>query len=260
MRFALLGSGSRGNATLVEAGSDASTTRLLLDCGFTIRETEMRLARLGLAPEGLAGILLTHEHGDHAAGVFRFARRHCLPVWLSYGTCAACAENIGDEVDIRLIDSHQPFAVGDIQVQPFPVPHDAREPTQFVFSDGASCLGVLTDIGESTRHVEKMLSGADALVIECNHDREMLARSRYHASLKERIGGRLGHLANDLAAGIVRAIDRSRLQHLVAAHLSAENNRPELAAAALAAAAGCEDSWIAVADQEQGLAWRDVIA
>ncbi|HEY5763908.1 MAG TPA: MBL fold metallo-hydrolase, partial [Rhodocyclaceae bacterium] len=231
-----------------------------LDCGFTIRETEARLARLGLAPDGIAGILLTHEHGDHAAGVFRFARRHSLPVWLTYGTCSACEANIGDEVDIRLIDSHAPFAVGDIEVRPFPVPHDAREPTQFVFSDGGSRLGVLTDIGESTRHVEQMLSGVDALVIECNHDRAMLAASRYHDSLKRRIGGRLGHLANDLAAGIVAAIDVSRLQHLVAAHLSAENNRPELAVAALAVAAGCEASWIDVADQEQGLAWRDVNA
>lgn len=260
MRFALLGSGSRGNATVVEAGGGASTTRLLLDCGFTIRETEARLARLGLAPDGIAGILLTHEHGDHAAGVFRFARRHSLPVWLTYGTCSACEANIGDEVDIRLIDSHAPFAVGDIEVRPFPVPHDAREPTQFVFSDGGSRLGVLTDIGESTRHVEQMLSGVDALVIECNHDRAMLAASRYHDSLKRRIGGRLGHLANDLAAGIVAAIDVSRLQHLVAAHLSAENNRPELAVAALAVAAGCDASWIGVADQEQGLAWRDVNA
>lgn len=258
MRFALLGSGSRGNATVVEAGSGASTTRLLLDCGFTIRETEARLARLGLEPGGLSGILLTHEHGDHAAGVFRFARRHSLPVWLSYGTCSACAANIGEEVDIRLLDSHTPFAIGDLEVHPFPVPHDAREPTQFVFSNGVSRLGVLTDIGESTRHVEQMLSGVDALVIECNHDRAMLAASRYHESLRRRIGGRLGHLANDLAEGIVAAIDVSRLQHLVAAHLSAENNRPELAVAALATAAGCEKSWIAVADQEQGLAWRQI--
>ena len=260
MRFALLGSGSRGNATVVEAGGGGSTTRLLLDCGFTIRETEARLARLGLAPDGLAGILLTHEHGDHSAGVFRFARRHSLPVWLSYGTSSACAASIGDEVDIHLIDSHTPFSVGELEIQPFPVPHDAREPTQFVFSDGASRLGVLTDIGESTPHVEQMLTGVDALVIECNHDRAMLAASRYHESLKRRIGGRLGHLANDLAAEILAAIDRSRLQHLVAAHLSAENNRPELAVAALAGAAGCDASWIAVADQELGLSWREISA
>jgi phosphoribosyl 1,2-cyclic phosphodiesterase len=260
MRFALLGSGSRGNATIVEAGRGSSATRLMLDCGFALREAELRLDRLGLAPSDLSGIVVTHEHGDHAAGAFRFARRHALPVWLTYGTCLGCDVAADDALDLRIIDSHQAFSVGAIQVQPFPVPHDAREPTQFVFADGASRLGILTDIGESTRHVEAMLYGVDALVIECNHDRELLEASRYPASLKRRIGGRLGHLANDVAAAIVAAIDASRLQHLVAAHLSAENNRPELAIAALAAVVGCREDWIAVADQEAGLSWRELAA
>lgn len=260
MRFALLGSGSRGNATIIEAGRGGEATRLMLDCGFAVREAEFRLDRLGLTPGHLAGIVVTHEHGDHAAGAFRFARRHSLPVWLSYGTLLGCDVAPEEGLDIRIIDSHTAFSVGAIEVQPFPVPHDAREPTQFVFADGASRLGVLTDIGESTRHVESMLSGVDALVIECNHDRVMLEASRYPASLKRRIGGRLGHLANDVAAEIVGAIDTSRLQHLVAAHLSAENNRPELATAALAAVVGCEEEWIAVADQEAGLAWRELAA
>jgi phosphoribosyl 1,2-cyclic phosphodiesterase len=258
MRFAILGSGSRGNALLVEAGSGSATTRLLLDCGFALRETVERLGRLGIEPGELSGIVVTHEHGDHAAGVFRLARRYGLPVWLSYGTHAALAMAAGDGVAIRLIDPHSAFAVGGVEVTPYPVPHDAREPVQFVFGDGVRRLGVLTDVGESTAHIEALLSGVDALVLECNHDRALLAQSRYPPVLRQRIGGRFGHLANEAAAALLRRIDASRLQHLVAAHLSAENNRPALASAALAAALGCAPDWVAVADQDAGLAWRQV--
>lgn len=260
MRFCLLGSGSRGNALVVEAGSGSRRTRVLLDCGFTLREVEERLAVRGLQVGDLDAIVVTHEHGDHASGVFRLARRHGLPVWLTHGTRSACAALIEARDDLRLFDSHQGFAIGDLQVTPFPVPHDAREPAQFVFGDGARRLGVLTDVGEATRHIETVLSGVDALVLECNHDRQLLAGSRYHDALKRRIGGRLGHLANDSAAALLAAIDTTRLQHLVAAHLSAENNRAELALEALARALGCTPDWLVVATQDEGLGWRDVCA
>lgn len=258
MRFCLLGSGSRGNALVVEAGSGSRPTRVMLDCGFTLREVEERLAARGLQAGELDAIVVTHEHGDHASGVFRLARRHRLPVWLTHGTRSACAALIEATDDLRLFDPHQSFAVRDLLVCPFTVPHDAREPAQFVFADGASRLGVLTDVGETTRHIETVLSGVDALVLECNHDRQMLAGSRYHDSLKRRIGGRLGHLANDSAAALLAAIDSTRLQHLVAAHLSAENNRAELALEALAGALGCTPDWLAVATQDEGLDWREV--
>ncbi len=130
---------------------------------------------------------------------------------------------------VSLIDSHTPFAIGDLEIHPYPVPHDAREPSQFVFSDGDLRLGLLTDTGDSTPHIERMLSGIDALVLECNHDLELLMNGPYPPTLKRRISGRYGHLDNATAARILGGIDCSRLQHFIAAHLSAQNNTPELA-------------------------------
>ncbi len=252
MRFASLGSGSEGNALVVEAGH----SRVLLDCGFSAAETVRRLARLGLEPDALDAILVTHEHDDHVGGVARFARKFNIPVYLSHGTHAATTDAGGSFPEVVIIDSHAPFAVGDVEIFPYPVPHDAREPTQFVFSDGASRLGVLTDAGASTPHIEAMLSGLEGLVIECNHDRDLLLGSSYPEYLKNRIGGRYGHLDNNQAAQIVAAIDRESLQHVVAAHLSQKNNRPDLACAALAGALSCAPDWIGVASQADGFDWR----
>lgn len=156
------------------------------------------------------------------------------------------------------IDSHDEFAIQDIHVQPFPVPHDAREPAQFVFSDGARRLGVLTDLGCSTPHVEASLTGVDALVLECNHDRDLLMNGAYPMNLKQRVAGRYGHLDNEAAADLLGRIDHTRLQHLLAAHLSKQNNRPELAKAALAGVLDCEMDWVGIADQALGFAWREL--
>ena len=254
MRFASLGSGSQGNALVVEAGG----TRLLLDCGFGLAATVARLARLGLVPEDLAGIVVTHEHDDHIGGVARLARRHGIPVWLTPGTLTGFEALLAGVTHVNMIQNYEAFAVGDVQVQPFPVPHDAREPAQYVFGDGASRLGVLTDVGCSTRHIEAMLSGCDALVLECNHDAEMLRTSSYPQKLRERIAGRFGHLDNDAAADLLRSLDNGKLKHLVAAHLSQENNRPDLARAALSAVMNCAPEWIAIADQDEGLPWRQI--
>ena len=258
MRFASLGSGSGGNALVVESGA----TRVLVDCGLGPREAERRLVRLGLAPDDLSAILVTHEHSDHLDGVFPFARRHGLRVHLTHGTLAAAGDAALGEgaagYGLSLIDSHGAFAVGDLHVQPFPVPHDAREPVQYVLSDGARRLGVLTDTGAPTRHLEAMLDGCDALVLECNHDPAMLAAGPYPAWLKMRIGGGYGHLPNAAAAAILAAIDRSRLRHVVAAHLSERNNTPELARAALAPVLNCAPDWIGVAEQDGGFDWRSL--
>lgn len=251
MRFASLGSGSEGNALVVEAGR----SRVLLDCGFSATETARRLARLDLEPAAIDAILVTHEHADHVGGVARFSRKFGIPVHLTYGTYVAVAAG-GAMPEVVIIDSHTPYAVGDIEIFPYPVPHDAREPAQFVFGDGALRLGVLTDAGASTPHIEAMLSGLDALVIECNHDRDLLLGSSYPEHLKRRIAGRYGHLDNGQAAQIVTAIDHQSLQHVVAAHLSQRNNRPELACAALAGALGCAPEWIGVASQDDGFGWR----
>lgn len=253
IRFASLGSGSAGNALLVEAGASC----LLLDCGFGLRETVTRLQRMGRSPADLSGILVTHEHGDHVAGVFRLARQYALPIWLTHGTWVACCQN-DDGLDLRIIDSHRSFSFGEIEIQPFPVPHDAREPVQYVFAAGGCRLGVLTDVGEITPHVRAMLAACDGLVLESNHDAEMLARSTYPAFLKRRIAGRFGHLENAVAARLLTQIDCSRLRHLVVAHLSERNNLPELAVAAVASALGCGPEWVGVATPESGFDWREL--
>jgi phosphoribosyl 1,2-cyclic phosphodiesterase len=257
LRFASLGSGSLGNALVVEV----ARTRLMLDCGFSLRETESRLARIGLEPSDLSGIIVTHEHADHGEGVFPLARRFGIPVWLTHGTLAALRETLAgadEECSFNLIDSQRGFSVGDLLVQPFTVPHDAREPVQYVLSDGANRLGVLTDTGCSTAHIRSNLSGCDALVLECNYDSGMLTCGPYPAALKARIASHLGHLDNRTSGEILAALDRSRLRHVIAAHLSETNNTPELARAALAEVLRCEPRWISVATQEGGFDWRDL--
>jgi phosphoribosyl 1,2-cyclic phosphodiesterase len=252
IRFASLGSGSKGNALLVEAGG----TRVLVDCGFGARETAARLERLGVAPESVVAVLVTHEHGDHVGGVAACAARFGWAVHASHGTAAA-ARQLAD-ASVRRFDSHAAFAIGDLEIHPYPVPHDAREPTQFVFSDGARSLGLLTDVGSVTPHIVAMLTECAALVLECNHDAAMLARGRYPAPLKRRIAGEYGHLDNLAAADLLRAIGGQGLSHVVAAHLSEENNTPDLACTALADALGCAPDWIGVADQAGGCGWREL--
>jgi len=254
IRFTSLGSGSAGNALLVERGQ----TRLLVDCGFAVRDLVVRLLSRQCTPEELSGILVTHEHGDHISGVFRLARKFGLPVWLTHGTWVASRESDAD-LDIRIIDSDRSLTIGDWEVLPFTVPHDARQPVQYLFAAEGRKLGVLTDIGEITPHVCDVLSGCSGLVLEFNHDAGMLARSTYPASLKRRIGGRFGHLENDAAGALLSRIDCSRLQHLVAAHLSERNNCETLVRAAIARSIGCELDWPVVATPDSGFDWRCLV-
>ncbi len=252
MRFASLGSGSRGNATLVEEGS----TTLLIDCGFSSREIKRRLARLGKQPEDLTAILITHEHADHIGGVGPMARRYQLPVWMSHGTWLQ--QSCGVLPRVKRFNSHQAFAIDGIRIEPFPVPHDAREPCQFVFGNGQHRLGLLTDCGSVTTHIQHKLSGCDALLLECNHDSDMLQNGSYPLSLKQRVAGRLGHLSNGQAAGLLRGIDVSALRHIAAMHLSEQNNSITQVTESIGLALGCDKQWIAVARQESGLEWRTI--
>jgi phosphoribosyl 1,2-cyclic phosphodiesterase len=231
----------------------------MLDCGFALKETVSRLARAGLEASELRGIIVTHEHGDHCDGVFPLARCFGVPVWLTHGTLSALRETNPDKDQgcvLNLVESSRGFEIGDLSVQPFTVPHDAREPVQYVLGDGARRLGVLTDTGCSTRYIESNLSGCNALVVECNHDLDMLMAGPYPPALKARISSRLGHLDNEASGVMLAALDRSRLEHVIAAHLSRTNNTPELARSALAVAMDCEPRWISVATQEEGFGWR----
>jgi phosphoribosyl 1,2-cyclic phosphodiesterase len=248
-----LASGSRGNATVVEQGR----TRLLVDCGLTAREAARRLQRrTGWAPEALSAILLTHEHGDHVRGAAVLARAYDIPVWMSAGTAAALGGHGIPQA--RLFQCGESFAIDDLAVQPYPVAHDALEPCQFVVGDGARRLGMLSDAGSLSPAVECALAGCDALLLECNYDEDMLARGPYPPVLKRRIAGPRGHLGNGQAAELLRRIDAARLQHVVAVHISAHNNTPRLACAAVGGALGCSPDWVGAASQEAGIGWRDI--
>jgi phosphoribosyl 1,2-cyclic phosphodiesterase len=253
MRFITVGSGSRGNATLIEAGG----TRVLIDCGFSARETQARLCRIGVEPATLAGIVITHEHGDHVAGVPQFARRHRLPVWTTPGTwrAAGCPQ----DVEARLFVAHgKGFRIGELRLQPFPVPHDAREPCQFVIDGDGRRLGVMTDAGTVTARAREHLQGCDALILEANHDRHMLETGPYPPSLRARVGGPFGHLSNVQAAALLDGLEHRLLRHLVLAHLSAHNNRPELACAAVGSVSAALAERVSVAPQDCAGCWLDL--
>lgn len=253
LRFAMLGSGSKGNATLIEHGD----TRILIDCGFNLRETEQRLLRFGIEAASIAGILVTHEHGDHLSGVGRLARRHRIPVWMTYGT-----HRVWDDAKVpHLIrfSPHQRFEIGSLAIEPYPVPHDAQEPCQYVIGAGARRIGILSDAGHISPHMRAVLADCDALMLECNHDVQLLRDGPYPESLKRRVGGDRGHLSNHQAAALMRGYAAQRLQHLVLTHLSDTNNRPELAREAIVAALGDEHGGLRCADQDDGLAWCEVV-
>ena len=249
MRFAILGSGSRGNGLLVAADG----TRVLVDCGFSVAEAERRLARLGCDPGTLAAIVLTHEHGDHARGALACARRWGVPLHASPGTLAALGDASGTE--LRPFDIHEPFAIGALRLEPFPVPHDAREPCQLVLGDGDRRLGLVTDAGHVTAHMRRMLERCHGLLIECNHDPGLLARGPYPGPLKARVGGAYGHLSNPQAAELLGGLAWDGLRHVVAMHLSEQNNTPAHARSALAAALGCAPGEVLCAAQDEPLPW-----
>ena len=218
LRFRNLGSGSAGNATLVEA-SGLMPFRLLVDCGLGIRQLALRLAEADLQLEDIDTIFITHEHSDHIGCVKTLALRHRIPVWMSRGTHTAMGMPDFDGLLHTAADG-KAIDLGGLQVMPFAVPHDAREPLQLSCTDGAAKLGIATDLGHATPHVMAHLQACDALLLESNHDTDLLNQSAYPPFLKRRVGGDFGHLSNAAAADIACGLMHSRLKHLVAAHLN----------------------------------------
>lgn len=251
MRFASLGSGSKGNGTLVEWQDQL----LLVDCGFTVKETERRLAALDRQVKDITAILVTHEHGDHIKGVPPLARKYRLPVYMTPGTFRS--RDLGALPQLHFIEGYQSFTLGGIEVQPVAVPHDAREPAQFIFTAAGKRLGILTDIGNISAHVEAQFGECDALLLEANHDSHMLATGSYPHSLKRRVGGPWGHLNNDQAAAFLGRANRQRLQTLVVGHISQQNNCPEKARAVLSdMLEGLEQ--VVFACQDEGFGWLKI--
>lgn len=252
IRFACLGSGSAGNALLVQVDG----TRVLVDCGFSVQETTVRLQRLGLQPEQIDALLITHEHTDHVGASAAFARRHRIPVHMTPGTRLGARDPHYPE--LNEFHAGDRLTIGALEIRPYTVPHDAREPTQFVFTDGALRLGLLTDAGHVTAHMLESVDGVDGLLLECNHDSDLLAAGPYPPALKKRVGGPYGHLPNHEAQRLLTSIDCRRLQHVIGMHLSERNNRPELARRALAAGLGCRPEDVILASQSQGFGWREL--
>ena len=256
LRFRSLASGSSGNATLIEASDGLHRTRVLVDCGLGLRQLVARLAVEGIGPADLDGIFITHEHGDHIGCAPMLVARYGVPLWTSAGT-AQYAAFAGLESALNLVRDGQVFAIGGLQLHPFTVPHDAREPLQLRCTDGDRVLGLMTDIGHVTGHALAALAGCHALVLESNHDVELLAQSRYPDFLKRRVGGQHGHLSNVQAAAALGALHHDRLNTVVAAHLSEHNNRPELVSRAFAAVLGCGEADVLLAERH-GRGWLDV--
>ena len=256
LRFRSLASGSSGNATLIEGSDGLHRTRVLVDCGLGLRQLIARLAVEGIGPADLDGIFITHEHGDHIGCAPMLVARYGVPLWTSAGT-AQYAAFAGLESARNLVRDGQVFAIGGLQLHPFTVPHDAREPLQLRCTDGERVLGLMTDIGHVTGHALAALAGCHALVLESNHDVELLAQSRYPDFLKRRVGGQHGHLSNVQAAAALGALHHDRLNTVVAAHLSERNNRPELVSRAFAAVLGCGEADVLLAERH-GRGWLDV--
>lgn len=252
MRFASLGSGSKGNSTVVES----DTACVMVDCGFGLRNACTRLERIGKSPEDLTAIIVTHEHSDHWKGIGALSAKYNIPVYLSAGSLKAKQIQSGEAL-FNCIDSHRDFYVGDICIKPVPVPHDAREPIQYILSNGKVQLGILTDLGHFTPHVVSSYSKCDALLLECNYDDDMLLDGPYPRFLKDRVSGMFGHLSNRQAADLLLALDLSRLKTLVIGHISAKNNDVSLIKAAIEPLCG-EEIVLSFADQESGSPWMEI--
>jgi len=254
MRFASLGSGSQGNATLIEW----KKTCLMIDCGFSVKQVTKRLKVLGKTPQDLSAILVTHEHSDHWKGVLPLASLYSIDIYLTAGCLRAVELSKGSFEGIKLIESGLTFQIGDLSIQPVSVPHDAREPVQYLFFSAQHKLGILTDLGSVTPHIVDLYSDCDGLIIEANHDLELLSGGSYPAFLKDRVGGPWGHLNNHQTAGLIEKIDQQRIQHIVVAHISQGNNDLERVKQAIASVYNGSGN-LCFASQKEGFDWLHLV-
>ncbi len=251
MMLASLGSGSKGNATLVRS----EKTCILVDCGYSLVQFEKRLLNLSVSALEINAILVTHEHSDHGSGITRLARKYAIPVWTTVGTARALKLD-----DYQVISGGQEYILGeDLKVQVVTVPHDAAEPVQFVFTHLGSNrkLGLLTDSGYITPHMKQAYNGLHALLLEFNYDENMLQNGPYPAGLKRRISGQLGHLSNTQSVDMLQQVDTSLLDCLIAAHISEKNNST-IIVDQLLQQYKVENCSQVVATQQQGFEWIQV--
>jgi len=253
MEFCSLGSGSSGNSFIVKNNQ----TILMIDCGFGLKETIDRLEKYQINPSEINAILLTHEHEDHIKGAFSLANKFQIPIYLSYGTHQMSHKKINDgyKIKFELIKNFDSFMIDDISVSPMPVPHDAREPLQYRFDCMDKSIAIMTDLGKITKHVVQKLLRINLLVLEFNHDDEMLSDSDYPDSLKKRINGQYGHLENKESLKLLSSISHPELSWVIAAHLSEKNNKIDLVKQMIFEIVDKYSSNVGVIDQDLGLEW-----
>jgi len=257
VRVCSIGSGSKGNGTLVQS----QDTCVLVDCGFGLKESIQRISDRNIQIESISALLLTHEHGDHARGADMLARKANIPVYLSSGTYQALSERalISDSLDLRIIDPKKAFQIGSLEVEPVTVPHDSREACQFIFRDQQRCFGLLTDAGSITPHIVNRYAHCQSIFLEFNHDLEMLMNGPYPEKLKQRVAGAYGHLSNQQAIEFLAALDVEKLKTLVISHISEQNNSLELVKNLLREKfSHKQEDWLVFADQENGCGWMEV--
>ena len=221
----VLASGSKGNAIFISDG----VTSLLIDAGFSGVEIERRLKVRGIKPEDIDAILVSHEHGDHIKGVGVLARRYDLPVYINEKTLQAASSQLGSIDNKKIFECGSSFIINKLKIHPFSISHDAADTTGFTVKKNKIKVGIATDLGIATSMVKEHLKGSSLLVLEANHDPEMLSNGPYPWYLKQRIKGRTGHLSNVDSKKLLKEIKHDQLGHVILAHLSGKNNTPDKA-------------------------------
>ncbi len=224
MRLCVLGSSSEGNSTAIWTDK----TGILIDAGFSAREIERRMKSVGLAPKNLQGILVSHEHTDHTRGASVLSRRYDIPVYANR-TTFALSRDLENIFEKKIFKSHRQFSIGELTIVPLVVPHDASEPNAFIITCNERKVTIATDLGTHTSAFLKHAMNSDVIILESNYDDQMLVNGKYHPMLKERILSDFGHLSNSAAAKTLKQIIGSSTRHVLLAHLSQNNNTPEVA-------------------------------